>query len=225
MENTKKIGFLFLIFLILSCTHNIKNMKYLRQEKGELFFKHRTFAPFCSQKGCIKKGDSVFFENVLYDNKLIKNKKIIDEASFDLLSNYAIDRKKIKNEYYLKSGNDYYFKDKNYLYVYRDDFTIPNNTPIFFIAGNTNNYEVLGGGFLRVENKTYNKGNEIKDVDLKTFKTARMILKNSGWFITIGIDKNGFYLGDSIIDKSEFPKYKNEILGINTDSLQAAYSK
>ena len=225
MENTKKVGFLFLILLILSCTHNIKNVKYLKKEKGELFFKHRTFSPSCSQKGSFIKGDSVFYENVLYDNKLVKNKKIIDEATFDLLSNDMNDRKKIKNDYYLKSGNDYYFKDKNYIYIYRDDFTIPTNTPIFFIAGKTNNYEVLGGGFLKVGNEIYNKGYQIKNVNIETFKTGRMILKNSEWFITIGIDKNGFYFDNSRIDKSELPKYKNKILGINTDSLQAVYLK
>ena len=116
-------------------------------------------------------------------------------------------KKQVNNEFYLRGGNDYYFKDKNYIYMYRDDITKEDNFPFFFVAGKANNYKVLGGAYLQIKDKIYCKGELLNEADVKTFKTAKMRLQHSEWFITIGFDKRKIYLENRKIDKSQLLYY------------------
>lgn len=225
MENSKKMMycFLFLPFFI-SCKQEIKNKEYITIKESILYFKHFTFSNIIKQEGSYKKDDSIFFSKVFFENKNISNNKIIDPETFDVLYNDINDRKKVSNDYYLR-GDDYYFKDKNYLYIYQDDISDKNKFPLFFVAGKVNEYSVIGGGYLRVGNKIYCKGNELVDVDINTFKIAMMRLKHSEWFQTIGFDKNSIYMECKKENKEKLDQYKKDIIGINLDSLQKRYSE
>lgn len=118
MENTKKITSLcLLVLLLVFCTYSVKNKTYLTTKQNELYFKHRTFSTNTKQEGSFKEKDSVFFKNVYHEGKMIRLKEIIDPESFDLLYNDDNIKRQVNNEFYLRSGNDYYFKDKNYIYI------------------------------------------------------------------------------------------------------------
>jgi len=224
MENTKKIVGIYLVLLFfISCTYSIKNKNYLIKKKNELYFKHRTFSTQIKQEGSFKEEDTVFFKNVYYEGKMISNKEIIDPGSFDLLYNDSSMKNQVNNEFYLRGGNDYYFKDKNYIYMYRDDITKEDNFPFFFVAGKSNNYKVLGGAYLQIKDEIYCKGELLNEADVKTFKTAKMRLQHSEWFITIGFDKRKIYLENRKIDKSQLHLYVDRIYEINTDSLSRMY--
>ena len=222
MENTKKIvcGFFFISFII-SCGSSIRNKIYIKKKDKHVFFKHFTFNEQGNQDGSFKQSDSIFFSKVIFENQNILNENIIDTESFDALYNDINDREKVKNDYYLR-GDDYYFKDNKYVYIYVDDVT-QFIKPKFFIAGKINDYNILGGSYLKVGNKIYCKGVEIENVDIKTFKIAKMRLKYSEWFQTIGFDKNAFYIENRKEDKSKLNLYKNYISEIDVDSLQKAY--
>ena len=145
--------------------------------------------------------------------------KIIDIKSFDLLYNDDNVKKQVNNEFYLRDGNDYYFKDKNYIYMYKDDSTDENNFPFFFIAGKSNNYKVLGGAYLQIKNIIYCKGEVLKEADVKTFKTVKMQRRDSEWSITVGLDKRNIYLYNRKIEKSQLLSYVLPIYESKIDSL------
>lgn len=224
MENKKKIicGVFFLPFLI-SCIQEIKNKNYIIFKEKKLYFKHHTFSENSKQENSYKKGDTIFFGAVIINDKIVENTKVIDPTTFDALYNYATERAKVKNEYYLR-GEDYYFRDKKYIYIYQDNILDSKTSPMFFIGGKVDDFAVLGGSYLRVGNKIYCKGIKLEDVDISTFKTATLRLKNSEWYQTIGFDKNAIYIENRKEYTSNLKLYKNRIIGINLDSLQNFYS-
>jgi len=224
MENTKKIMCIYLsILFLISCTYNIKNKNYLITKQNELYFKHHTFSNISKQYDSFKEKDSVYFKNVYHEGKMISNKEIIDPESFDLLYNDENFRKRVNNEFYLRDKCDYYFKDKNYIYMYKDDSTNENNIPFFFIAGKSTDYKVLGGAYLQIKDIIYCKGEILNGVDVKTFKTAKIRLEHSEWSMTIGLDKKNIYLENRKINKSKLHLYIDRIYEINTDSIRRMY--
>lgn len=217
MENTTvNLALLCLIFMFFSCKEEVKNEKYIACQKKTIFFKHKTFQSKTKQEGSFIKADSIYFSKVFFQNKNIDLKNILDVESFDKIISPK-NAKEINNPFYYKDSTDfYYFKDRKYLYSYYDDIT--NSYPSFSIIGNSNEYRLLGGAYLLANNKIYCKGKEI-EADPKTFKTAKMRLKHSEWFITIGVDKNNIYQENQKKDKMFLIYNYDEISKINKDSL------
>lgn len=238
MENSKKINCLLIILIVLlfqSCNTRspIKNPAFLEYDSlGNLRVK--IYDSWC-------KKDTVYFSEA-YDIQKHKNRslsKVIDSKTFDLLYNNSDDGKKVHNYFYLQYATNpyfyyYYFKDKKYIYIYvckYDEHTCCNK---FYIAGKVSDYDVLGGAYLKVGNKIYCEGNEVKGADIKTFRTF-----NVGWQqypgvfaeqdITLGMNKNYIYDGSNPINNyNEFKKdfnngFDTHYITKNPDSLQKIY--
>lgn len=153
MENKKKIIYvIFLLSFLISCIQEIKNKNYILFKEKKLYFKHHTFSEKSKQENSYKEGDTIFFGGVIVNDKIIENTKIIDATTFDVLYNDSTARAKVKNEYYLR-GENYYFRDKKYIYIYQDNILDSKTSPIFYIGGKVDDFDVLGGSYLRVGNK------------------------------------------------------------------------
>jgi hypothetical protein len=237
MENTKKVNYLFrtvvvLLILIQSCNNRsqIKNPTFLGYDSsGKLRVK--IYDLWCKDR------DTVYFYEA-YDIKEHKNRnlsKVIDSKTFDLLYNFPEDRKKVSNNEYLSDILDifggytpntfYYFKDRKYIYIYVCGFTEYPCYNRFYIAGRISDYDVLGGAYLRVGNKIYCEGKEVKDADINTFKTFIANRFGSDHDMTLGMDKNSIYVNDKAINSyKEFKDYfENYYVTSNTDSLRKIY--
>ncbi|MDO5656398.1 MAG: DKNYY domain-containing protein [Flavobacteriaceae bacterium] len=206
MENTKKIiekTLLIYVFLIgfIGCTqenYNIKNPEilYVDKKTGNLIFK-----PYYSKQ----------ITEVIDGNKIKKLKEVLDERTFDLLYNFREDSLKINNIYYNYNPVAVYYRDKNFIYFLVDSVLIKK--------GNINEYEVLGGLYLKLNNKIFWNAIEIKNVDIKTFHTINVMREKSEWSKTVGIDKNHIYNSNLIMDESVFDK----LYWSNVDSLRKQY--
>ncbi|MGO3183393.1 MAG: DKNYY domain-containing protein [Aequorivita sp.] len=142
-----------------------------------------------------KELDCLFLSEITDEGVTKKVSEVIDFKTFDYLYNFKEDKAKINNEYYIVNPVDNYFKDKNYVYVFQN----MNETPQFFIAGKTSNYDVLGGAYLKVGNKVYWRGNIVNGADVKTFKTINVPRNKAEWDATIGIDKEHLFNGNQIM--------------------------
>ena len=69
--------------------------------------------------------------------------------------------------------------------------------------GKCDDYEVLGGEYLRVDDKIYSRGVEVTGADLASFHTIEVLRKYSEWQAILGKDKNHIYLYDKPMTKSQ----------------------
>lgn len=208
MENTKKIAHFILLLLVLpySCRgqrdkSSIKNGDLIiKNSDGNIVIKLPLHNKQVDKKTAYIVGDAVFIQSVYTQNNVLKVRNVIDVATFDWLYNFEEDKEKIDNQYYITNPVDNYCKDSKNIYIYR---YLSLEKPVFFIAGSVSDYEVLGGAYLLTDKKLYWRGEEIKNVDLKTFKTLKVMRKNSEWEATIAIDKNNLYNGNRIMTIEE----------------------
>lgn len=236
MENSKKIGIIIIFSLFLIGCKNkplikeypsIKNHLFLKYiEDGYLIFKNFSYSKGSNQMDSYIKDDSIHFKTVIYNNKEVKIKDIVDASTFDLLWNDSNDRNKVQNNYYLKDDNNLtYFKDKNYFYIFYEElFNMENpeyNLSKFFIAGKSNDYEVLGGMYVRVGNFIYYIGKKIENADPSTFKTFKVYMKYSEWQNTVAADSANIYDNARKIDYQEFKEMF--FLDSRFDSLKKIY--
>lgn len=206
MENTTKIIVktffgCFLLISLFGCiqkNNNIKNtdILYVDKKTGNLIFK-----PY----------DSMQITEVIDGNKIKKLKEVVDEKTFDLLYNFREDSLKINNIYYKYNPVTVYYRDENFIYFLIDSVLVKK--------GDSNEYEVLGGAYLKLHNKIFWNAKEIRDVDIKTFHTINVMREKSEWSKTVGVDKNYIYNGNLIMEESVFDKLYWE----NIDSLRKQY--
>lgn len=204
MENTKKIVLIIISFLcLISC--NSQNSKELhltnnlfKDAKGNIIFAVNDYEKTKEQKGMTVKNDSIYFSHV-YDiktNEYKKNNEVIDWKTFRNIFNNPKNEKKVNDEQSEVAYNCY-FEDKNNFYLY--PFL---GTKLFMIKGN--NYEVLGGAYLKINNEIYWRAEKIPFVDLNTFKTIRLRSNVDYYQTSIGMDKNHLYMGNKIMTYDVF---------------------
>ncbi|OXA89515.1 DKNYY domain-containing protein [Flavobacterium hercynium] len=208
MENTKKIVLLLIIsfFSLTGCKSQNKEIKLLsnnlyKDDKGNIIFRIRDLEGLKEEKGLTVKNDTLNFSHV-YDSKTntyIKNNEVIDWETFDNIFN---DPKNVEKTKEKQNGITFYcyFSDKNNMYLY--PFL---STRLLFIKGN--DYEVLGGAYLKVNNEIYWKAKKLESVDIKTFKTIQVINAADYHESSIGSDKNHLYIGSKIMSYEIF-KYR-----------------
>ena len=216
-RENRKIALSLLLLLLLSCGlgDTASENKYLTVKNNQLYFRSKTLNNVLSfQQGSFIEKDTIFINKILTEKGQYENVgNVIDPKTFKPLYDDKDVRKKVDNEYYLKEdAEDYYFIDKNYIYIYKDDLIARKID--FYIGGKSSDYEVLGGSYLRVGEKVFCKGTLLEGVDLRTFKTYKLPMKNSEWYKTIAADKNKLYIENLILDKDDYKKYEDKIIHV-----------
>jgi len=195
----KAVLFLLLVVFFASCNYQNKEIPSLsnnlfKDGKLNIIFRVRNYDGVKEQKGMTIKNDSLNFSHV-YDsktNKYIKNNEVIDWETFDNIFNNPENVKKTKETQNVVDYNCY-FSDKNNTYLY--PFL---STKLVLIRGN--DYEVLGGFYLKLNNEIYWWGEKLKSVDIKTFKTIQLINDVDYHEDSVGSDKNHLYFGNEIMN-------------------------
>lgn len=209
MENTKKIiGFFTLLFFIAGCDakntlESIKNPNLIEKNSSGYFV---VKIPFSRRKP----RRFHYWQKVRTTDKKIENiDKVIDFSSFDYLDNFKEDKIKIDTNYYTLKPMNNYFKDKNHIYIYQH---IHIDTPVFFVAGSIEDYEMLGGGYLRVGRTIYWEGKKIDNVDIDDFTTFKTLMlegvsKGRVWEVFVGKDSKYLYGGSNIMNYEAAKNY------------------
>ena len=200
------ISSILVLLLFLSCGFGdtASENKYLTVKNNQLYFRSKTLNNVSFQQGSFIEKDTIFINKILTEKGQYENVgNVIDPKTFKPLYDDKDVRKKVDNEYYLKEdAEDYYFIDKNYIYIYKDDLIARKID--FYIGGKSSDYEVLGGSYLRVGGRVFCKGTLLEGVDLRTFKTYKLLMENSEWYKTIATDKNKLYIENLILDKDDY---------------------
>lgn len=207
MENKTKIRtsislFIF-IFISLSCNN-------VQVRNPELCFK--------TNEGDwhIKTDDSKWIKEVITDSEELPVSEIIDFRTFDYLYKYKDDSIKFNNTFYSHNPSKVYFKDKRFLYFLVND---SSGDALLYKKCKSNEYELIGGEYLKIFPNVYWQTKKINNADYQTFKTMNVSQNKSEWGITIGIDKNNIYYGADIITKTIF----ETLYWTNKDSLKIHY--
>lgn len=193
MENTKKIilAILIIFSLFLSCKNNSKT------EQQEISIKDPTLIVKDSTgKYVIKISNFTgnHLVNKVYDHKKKYDvSKKVDFKTFQKIES-TLEYQNNVTDYYKNSTTDIYYIDANYIYVYIDkEFRITEKSPLFFIAGSRNGFKALGGNYLRIDDKVYCSGKEIKNIDINNFTTINLQSRYSEWTFAIGTDGKHLY--------------------------------
>lgn len=230
MENKIKITFYFFFLLqIFSCIERNKSETQKVGNNNKLL--KNEFLQFTGR--IVKQKDSSFFEirELKYEepNKLIFShvtttnndrlliSKTIDSSSFHLLGLFEEEANKINNPFYLNGRMLAYYRDKKNIYAF-----INKDTPQFILLGRWEKTELLGGNYLRVENRIFSNGFVIPDADSSSFHTLKTWpahLKTE-WSFTIGLDKKHLYSDEKIMDIKMFNRFFYK-----SDSLRQIYFK
>jgi len=129
---------MLVIFLLLSCGFGdtAGENKYLTVKNNQLYFRSKTLNNVSFQQGSFIEKDTIFINKILTEKGQYENVGyVIDPKTFKPLYDDKDVRKKVDNEYYLKEdAEDYYFIDKNYIYIYKDDLIARKID--FYIGGN-----------------------------------------------------------------------------------------
>ncbi|MPS72958.1 MAG: hypothetical protein E2590_07365 [Chryseobacterium sp.] len=201
MENSKKIIFYFVLLILFSCSGQEKS-DFILKKNDNVFFKAPYLLGEKKAPNFFVKNDTIFFKMLKINGIEKEIKKNIDIETFTLIPNNEKEKKEINNSYYLNNPYYNYFKDKNYIYIYRDDLV----TPEFFQVGKASEYKILGGAYLKINNKIYWRGIEVLNADINSFKVINVQRKKSEWQASIGIDNKHMYLGNKIMGYEEFSK-------------------
>ncbi|WP_312342505.1 DKNYY domain-containing protein [Chryseobacterium binzhouense] len=203
MENSKKVIFYFvLLILIFSCKGQEKN-DFILKHNNNVFVKLPSLLGERREKNFFVKNDTVFFKTVKINDIETEIKNSIDIETFALIPINIREKKEINNPYYLSNPFYNYFKDRNYIYIYRDDLP----TPEFFQIGKANEYKILGGAYVKINKKIYWRGIEVLNADINSFKVINVQRNKSEWQASIGMDEKHIYSGDKVMDYEEFSKH------------------
>lgn len=221
MEDPKKIIILFTAMLFISgCKVKEKYRNtdlFYKNEEGRLYLKIRMPNKAFLQHlpNTFFKDDSLYMGTVKDKNgNESKLKDIVHISQFDLLDNFLED-KAMFSKYYRSNPGECYFKDDRYFYILQFSDSSLN----FFIAGNVNDYEILGE-YVKVKDKIYYSGIELKGVDIKNFKTIPYIINNCEWQFDAGSDGVHIFWGINPVD---YQLFKKMLFLNNTDSLRLLY--
>jgi len=77
-------------------------------------------------------------------------------------------------------------------------------SPTFSQIEKPNNYELLGGVYIRINDKIYWRGMEVLHVDVNSFKVLNVQRNKSEWQASIGTDGNNLYHGNKIMSHNQF---------------------
>ena len=141
-------------------------------------------------------------KSVKMNGKLYPLSDVVDCKSFINIYDSEDSVARRNNEYYRINPIVNYFKDKNYLYFYIEQEKPPYDD-FLTVMGKCDDYEVLGGEYLRVGDKIYSRGVEVAGADLASFHTIEVLRKYSEWQAILGKDKNHIYLYDKPMTKSQ----------------------
>lgn len=206
----KTVLYLLLLVFFISCKSQNKEIPSLsnnlyKDEKGNIIFRILSYQDLKEQEGMTVKNDILNFSHV-YDSKTntyIKNNEVIDWETFDNIFNDPENVEKTK-ETQNDVNYDCYFSDKNNMYLY--PFL---STKLVLIKGN--DYEVLGGYYLKLNNEIYWWGEKLKSVDIETFKTIQLINDVDYHEDSVGSDKNHLYSGNEIMSYKRFKERYSRI--------------
>lgn len=211
MENSKKmILYSLLVFFFFSCKGQEKesekiNKTFIQQDKvGNLWIKVPCFLDEKKADNFYIKNDSIFFKSVTTSKNIqVENKNIIDIKTFVPIPLNEAEKGKINNSYYINNPFYNYFRDKNYIYIYSEENFL---SPTFLQIEKPNNYELLGGAYIRINDKIYWRGLEVLNADISSFKVINVQRNKSEWEASIGTDQKHIYSGDKIMIYQEFSK-------------------
>jgi hypothetical protein len=209
MENkTKIIPFGFLIFLSLfGCNHSPNNCEI---EKSLFSFKHDSLNNLILDIKKYSKPHSLTYVQI--NGKQYKIEKIVDCNSFESIFE-GKDSTSLNNDYYKLNPIFSYFKDKKYLYFYYED------SSYLIVKGKSDQYECLGGPYLKIKNTIYYDGKEVIGADNTSFRTITVYRNKSEWMKTVGLDENNIFNGENKMTEDMF----NRLLWENKDSIKRAY--
>lgn len=208
MENKTKIAVCVFLFIFSmfnqSCNNSpIRNPELcIKNEEGNWLI-----SPY----------DSIFIKVVTVDGKEIQVEEIIDIRTFDFLYKYKEDSVKFKNAFYSHNPSKIYFKDKNFLYFLVKDSL--NNYLLDRKCG-ANDYEMVGGEYIKIFPNVYWQVKRIANADYHTFKSINVLQNKSEWAITVGLDKRNIFYGDQIMQKDMF----ESLFWEKKDSLRTFYN-
>lgn len=195
MENTKKITtfLLVVIYLFVSCKKEVKiEEQKIKIKDPSLVIKDSTGNYLIK----ISNFSGRHLVNKVYDytNNMSYNvSKKVDFRTFQKIES-TLEYKNNVTDYYKNSSTDIYYIDTNYIYVYIDkEFRAIEKNPLFFIAGSSNNFKALGGNYLRIDDKVYCSGREIKNIDVNSFTTINLLRRKSPYVFSIGTDGKYLY--------------------------------
>ena len=204
MENTKKIIFFFLwaVITLSGCDNktDLKNIRNTGLVSKDL--NGKIYVNFNKHHNHPELGQNAIRYYDVATGSRTPITDIINIEKLDFLYKYEEDRLKIKSSYYESKPINNYLKDDKYIYVYKN----MDGYPEFFIAGSVDDYEVMGGAYLRVGNKIYWSGLQVNNVDANSFKTINISRKHSEWDATIGKDDISYYLGNRSVTKEEIKR-------------------
>lgn len=197
MENTRKIIFILLCFLSLTgCNSQKKEELQLpnnlfKDNKENIIFRVNNYENLKENKGMFIKNDSLNFTHVfnIQSKEYKKNNDVIDWKTFKNIFNNPNNEKKANIDEQSVLSYNCYFEDKNNFYFY----------PSFgnkFMFIKSKNYEVLGGAYLKFNNKIYYSGIEVVVADVKTFKIIKLRSDVDYYRHNIGVDDKHLYSGD-----------------------------
>ncbi|RAJ08011.1 DKNYY domain-containing protein [Arenibacter echinorum] len=206
MENKAKIiTLLSLIILAINLTCNNRTQRNnLLCSRGE------------NGKWSIILEEDVLIDMVYVDNKAIAIDKTIDCKTFNYLFKFSEDSLKLNNTYYTHNPPKNYFKDKNFIYFLM--CATPENCQLVKKCS-VNEYELMGGEYIKIYRNVYWQGHKIHNADANTFNTMNVIQDKSEWELTVGFDKNFIYNQASVMSKKRF----ESLYWINKDSLRLYY--
>lgn len=206
MENKKKIVFFLFLTLLGSLAACNRHCPCTQQGTGFVWHSepkeanvlhisiHPSILPFS--------GKNLEVKYVKMNGALHPVSEVVDCKSFINIYDSEDSVARRNNEYYRINPIVNYFKDKNYLYFYIEQEKPPYDD-FLTVMGKCDDYEVLGGEYLRVGDKIYSRGVEVAGADLASFHTIEVFRKYSEWQAILGKDKNHIYLYDKPMTKSQ----------------------
>lgn len=234
MENKSKIVLILsLVLLVISCkdkekqtiTDQLKIDGVIKDNLGRLYVENNQliFECQCLYSNAKEKDDFyVVNDNVIKFKKIIDMKsdtipleKVIDQNTFHLLGLEDEEKEKIRNLFFLNGRLNCYYADKNFTYAFADK---PN--PEFKIIGDADKAIFIGGNYMKISEKIYSNGIEVKNVDYNSFKTFEVSTERIERKLTIGSDKKHLFLDEKIMTKKDFDR-----LIAPNDSLKEKYFK
>lgn len=204
MENKKKIVFFLFLTLLGSLAACNRHCPCTQQGTGFVWYsdpiegKVLHVIPYTLMA---EKYEYVV-KSVKKNGKLYPVSDVVDCKSFINIYDSEDSVARRNNEYYRINPIVNYFKDKNYLYFYIEQEKPPYDD-FLTVMGKCDDYEVLGGEYLRVGDKIYSRGVEVAGADLASFHTIEVLRKYSEWQAILGKDKNHIYLYDKPMTKSQ----------------------
>lgn len=210
MENKKKIVFFLFLTLLGSLAACNRHCPCTQQGTGFVWHSepkeanvlhisiHPSILPFS--------GKTLEVKYVKMNGALHPVSEVVDCKSFINIYDSEDSVARRNNEYYRINPIVNYFKDKNYLYFYIEQEKPPYDD-FLTVMGKCDDYEVLGGEYLRVGDKIYSRGVEVAGADLASFHTIEVLRKYSEWQAILGKDKNHIYLYDKPMTKSQSEEF------------------